>query len=105
MYVDNDRELLAELAAMFSNDSPGLLKKAREAVEKNDAATLERAAHTLKGRLAFFGIDYLRDKALRLETMGRLRFLEDAAELLADIENEIERILPEFDALGREQGK
>jgi two-component system, sensor histidine kinase and response regulator len=104
-YVDNDRQLLAELAAMFLQDTPNLLLKAREAIEQDDFSGLERAAHTLKGRLAFFGIDFLRDRALRLESMGRLRLLDDAPELLAEIEAEIERILPEFDALSREQGK
>jgi HPt (histidine-containing phosphotransfer) domain-containing protein len=105
MYVDNDRKLLAELAAVFSQDSPSMLRKAQEAIAQNDSPELERIAHTLKGRLAFFGIDFLRDKALRLETIGRLRVLDDAAELLAEIESDIERILPEFDALSREQGK
>jgi HPt (histidine-containing phosphotransfer) domain-containing protein len=104
-YVDNDRKLLAELAAMFSQDSPGLLLKARDAIMGDDSSVLERVAHTLKGRLAFFGIDFLRDKASRLETMGRLRVLDDAQELLAEIQAEIERILPEFDALSREQGQ
>jgi HPt (histidine-containing phosphotransfer) domain-containing protein len=104
-YVDNDRILLAELAAMFLQDSPTLLGKARDAIVQNDASSLERVAHTLKGRLAFFGIDFLRDKASQLETMGRMCYLNDASELLAELETEIERILPEFEALSQEPGK
>jgi two-component system, sensor histidine kinase and response regulator len=104
-FVDNDRRLLAELASMFTQDCPRLAIKMRESMDRKDFSELERAAHTLKGRLAFFGVHDIRDKALRLETMGRLQVLDGAPELLAEIEAEINRIIPEFDALSREQGE
>jgi two-component system, sensor histidine kinase and response regulator len=105
VHVDGDKQLLAELAAMFAQDCPRLLLEARESIAQMDHSSLERAAHTLKGRLAFFGIHDLRDKALRLETMGRMQLSDEASESLAEIEAGIERIIPEFNALSREQGK
>ena len=105
VYTDGDKDLLAELAAIFTQDCPRLLLEARESIAQMDHSKLERAAHTLKGRLAFFGIHDLRDKALQLEIMGRNRVSGEAVEALAEIEAEIERIIPEFNALSREQGK
>jgi two-component system, sensor histidine kinase and response regulator len=103
VHVDGDKQLLAELAAMFAQDCPRLLLEARESIAQMDYPKLERAAHTLKGRLAFFGIHDLRDKALRLETIGRMQLLDGARESLAEVEAGIESILPEFSALSREQ--
>jgi two-component system, sensor histidine kinase and response regulator len=105
VHVDGDKQLLAELAVMFVQDCPRLLMEARESIAQMDHSKLERAAHTLKGRLAFFGIHDLRDKALRLETMGRAQLSDQAPELLAEIETEIEFIIPGFNDLSREQSK
>jgi two-component system, sensor histidine kinase and response regulator len=105
VHVDGDKQLLAELAAMFAQDCPRLLLEARESIAQMDYSKLERAAHTLKGRLAFFGILDLRDKALRLETIGRMQISDGARESLAEVEAGIESILPEFSSLSREQGE
>lgn len=104
-HVDSDRRLLAELAEMFSQDCPRLLLEARESIVQEDYQKLERVAHTLQGRLAFFGVHDVRDKALRLETMGRIHSLNEALETLAEIEADIALIIPEFDTLSREQEK
>jgi two-component system, sensor histidine kinase and response regulator len=104
-HVDSDRSLLAELAEMFSQDCPRLLIEARESIAQEDYERLERVAHTLQGRLAFFGVHDVRDKAMRLETMGRMHGLGEAPETLAEIEAAIALIIPEFDTLSREQAK
>lgn len=103
--VEGDRQLLAELAAVFSQDYRSLLLEARKSISSGDHFGLERAAHTLKGRLAFFGMENLRDRALRLEIMGRTRSLSGAGECLTGIEADVERVIPEFNALSREYGK
>jgi HPt (histidine-containing phosphotransfer) domain-containing protein len=102
-HVEGDLQLLAELAAMFLQDYPRFLKEARESILGNDHSTLEREAHTLKGRLAFFGINRLREKALNLEMMGRNHDLTQALQALTEIEIEMESILPEFESIAREQ--
>jgi two-component system, sensor histidine kinase and response regulator len=99
VHVDGDKQLLAELAAMFAQDCPRLLLEASESIVQLDYSGLERTAHTLKGRLAFFGIHDLRDKALRLETIGRMQLLDGAGESLAEVAAGIDSILPEFSAL------
>jgi HPt (histidine-containing phosphotransfer) domain-containing protein len=102
-HVDGDRQLLAELAELFSQDYPRLLEEIRSSIPKIDFSALERGAHTLKGRLAFFGIHRVRDMASDLEIMGRTGNLSQAMQSLKIIEVEMERILPEFDALAREK--
>lgn len=102
-HVDGDRELLAELAALFLKDYPRLLEEMRKGILQSDFSGLERGAHTLKGRLAFFGILRVREMALGLEMMGRGHDLAQAGQSLAAIETEMKGVLPEFEALVREQ--
>ncbi|MBN1566274.1 MAG: Hpt domain-containing protein [Acidobacteria bacterium] len=102
-HVDGDRQLLAELAALFLKDYPRLVREMREFLIRTDFAGLERTAHTLKGRLAFFGIQRVREMALKLEMMGRGQELAHAEQLLASIETEMKNVLPEFVGLAREQ--
>jgi HPt (histidine-containing phosphotransfer) domain-containing protein len=100
-HVDGDRQLLAELAALFVQDYPRLRDEARESILKGDHSSLERAAHTLKGRLAFFGIQQAREQAIALEMMGRIGDLSRAKQALADVEREMESVLLEFESLCR----
>jgi HPt (histidine-containing phosphotransfer) domain-containing protein len=102
-HVEGDLQLLAELASLFLQDYPRFLNSAWESIRQGDGPVLEREAHTLKGRLAFFGIPGVREKALDLEMMGRTRDLIGASQKLAEIEKEMEGMLPEFESLAREQ--
>jgi len=104
-HVDGDRQLLAELAELFLQDYPRLLEEIRDSIPKADFATLERGAHTLKGRLAFFGIQRIRQMAMALEEMGKTHDIAHAGQSLVAIQNEMEGILPEFVSLSREQNK
>ncbi len=101
--MDGDAQFLSELAAMFVEDYPRLIEEARTAILQNDHSGLERAAHTLKGRLAFFGVSRIRDQILGLEMMGRQKDLILAPKALSWIEAEMESVLPEFKSLIRER--
>ena len=102
-HVDGDRQLLAELAELFLQDYPRLLEEMRQAILKLDFPVLERAAHTLKGRMAFFGIESVRAIALELEMMGRAHDSARTGQSLAAIEDEMKAVLAEFEALVPEQ--
>jgi HPt (histidine-containing phosphotransfer) domain-containing protein len=102
-HVDGDRQLLAELSSMFVQDYPRLLDAARHSIVQDDFSGLERAAHTLKGRLAFFGIHKAREQALELEMMARNNDLSRARQALDEIEAEMEGVLAELESLAREQ--
>ncbi len=104
-HVDGDRELLAQLSSMFLKDYPRLMNTVRDSILNNDYSSLERAAHTLKGRLAFFGVHEVREKARELEAIGRSGDMNRASRTLTEIEAAMEGILPEFESLAREQNK
>ncbi|HTY64255.1 MAG TPA: Hpt domain-containing protein [Acidobacteriota bacterium] len=104
-HVDGDIQFLAELAELFLQDYPRLVEEMRRAILQNNHSELERAAHTLKGRLAFFGLNAMRDRLFTLETMGRERDSASTKQVLAEIESAMGRILPEFTILVREQGR
>jgi len=104
-HVDGDIQFLAELAELFLQDYPRLMEEMRHSILQSNHSDLERTAHTLKGRLAFFGLNRMRDKLFGLEMMGRERNSTNSKRLLAEIESAMERILPEFTSLVREQGR
>ncbi len=104
-HVDGDIQFLAELAELFLQDYPRLLGELRLSILQGNYSDLERAAHTLKGRLAFFGLNQMRDKLFGLEMMGRERNFTNSKQALAEIEFAMERVLPEFTALVREQDR
>jgi HPt (histidine-containing phosphotransfer) domain-containing protein len=104
-YVGGDIQFLAELAELFLQDYPRLMEEMRHSIRLSNHSDLERAAHTLKGRLAFFGVNAMRDKAFGLEMMGRERNSTNAVQALAEIESAMEGLLLEFNSLVREQGR
>jgi HPt (histidine-containing phosphotransfer) domain-containing protein len=101
--VDNDRRLLAELATIFLQDYPRLRNEIQQSLLQDDHSSLERAAHTLKGRLAFFGIHTAIEQAGALEKMGRTNDLSCARQTVAEIDAEMKSILLELESLTREQ--
>lgn len=100
-HVDGDAQLLSELAEMFVQDYPRMSEDLREGILHNDCDAVERIAHTLKGRLAFFGIERMRDKLSELEKMARENDLTVSLELLTEIRAGMEPILMAFESLIR----
>lgn len=90
--VGGDQKLLRELVDVFSKDGPQLLREIGDAIRSGDAAALNEAAHSLKGMVAFFGIQSATDAAYRLEKLGRQGELRDAAAAFADLVREVGRI-------------
>ena len=53
--VAGDRELLEQVIETLVAECPGMMDSIRQSFQERDAATLRRAAHTLKGGLRIFG--------------------------------------------------
>ncbi|HID64148.1 MAG TPA: response regulator, partial [Anaerolineae bacterium] len=85
-------EAAPELIALFLDDALKLLVDLRETVAQGDAEGLQRAAHTLKSSGATLGAMTLSALCRELETMGRAGTLEGAAEKVAQVEAEYERV-------------
>ena len=95
--LDGDAQLLGELIEAFLGDSGSLLQQVSDAVTSQDPVALERAAHKLSGTVSIFGSRPAMQAARALETMGRNRNLPHAAEVLAQLKDQMEAL---EDALG-----
>ena len=73
------------------------MKAAAEAVEAGDPAALRIAAHTLKGSLRYFGNTVVADYAFTLEKMGRAGGLSGTRQILADLQREVARLVPQLE--------
>jgi PAS domain S-box-containing protein len=91
--VDGDRELLAELVQIFTEESPRALTELHRAVSAADALGVAHAAHTLRGSVSSFGAQPTASVALVLETMGRAGTLEGAAVQLAALERDVHELV------------
>ncbi len=87
--VGGDEKLLEELIALFLQEYPRLLAELWAAGDRGDCVALTRAAHTLKGQIAFFGAVSAYELVLRLEMMGREGKLEGYRDDCSSLETEM----------------
>lgn len=87
--IDGDRELLAQMFAVFEPDADRRLKLIHEAVRTGDTATLMAEAHALKGSVGNFFATPVFETAYQLENMGRDGETTGAPEVLATLEQQV----------------
>jgi len=68
--VDGSEDLLTELAGLFIEECPEMMRQVRGAIDAGDAPALQRAAHSLKGSARIFATAAATEAARRLEMMG-----------------------------------
>jgi two-component system, sensor histidine kinase and response regulator len=84
--ISDDRELLCELIGMFQADCPRLLQQVHAAIEANDAESVERTAHLMKGSASNFAATEVVRVAQRLESIGRGGDLREARDVYRSLE-------------------
>jgi two-component system, sensor histidine kinase and response regulator len=99
--VEGDRELLEDLVRLFLDECRATMKEIREAMVERDAGQLERLAHTMHGSSASLGANQVSQAASALEMRARSGAMEAAGELVEILQGEIDRVLPELQALVR----
>jgi PAS domain S-box-containing protein len=92
--VGDDWNLLQELAELFLFECPRILSDLRTAIAEGTPAKVKAAAHSLKGSVDNFAARAAFEAASRLEMLGRSGNLGGAAEALAVLEKEMERLVP-----------
>jgi PAS domain S-box-containing protein len=100
--LDQDRDLLAELAELFLSEAPALLEAVRAAVARGDAQAVDRAAHKLKGSVGNFGASETQEAALALELMGRAGDLGGAPAALDRLDRALQGFCRMLDKIRRE---
>jgi CheY-like chemotaxis protein len=84
--------LFAELVGLFLGDTPARIQQIMKALDENDAATLERAAHALKSSAANLGALKLSSLCKEIEAAGRERNVPKAAAFAGRTAGEFERV-------------
>ncbi|MEX0702985.1 MAG: response regulator [Planctomycetales bacterium] len=88
--LDDDEDLLQELAETFLEALPGWMREVRAAVASGDATAIGRSAHTVKGAVSNFGCGPAYRAACDLEQAGRAGGAGDARDALPRLESAIE---------------
>ena len=99
--VEGDRELFEELARLFAEECRKNIPEIRRALERYDAQLLERLAHTMKGAAANLGAKNVSEAAFALEKQARSGALDHAGESIENLQQEIDRLLPEIESFCR----
>ena len=87
--VGGDEDLFREIAGIFFEEYPVLMAEIRVAVAQQDRASLERAAHSLKGCVANFGARAATELARDLELSGRRGELLSLGPLVSRLDQEL----------------
>lgn len=90
--LGGDEALAVEMIEIFGAEAPGMLAALRAGIDANDANTVQRAAHNLKGSVSVFGGRPATRSALALEGMGREKSLASARSAMATLEREVDRL-------------
>ncbi len=90
-FAAGDETLMRTVRESFYQEYPDLLQKLKTGIADRDAATVQRAAHTLKSGLRYIGCVGVSEKATRLEELAENQRVNSEAEsiyqtLQADIE-------------------
>jgi CheY-like chemotaxis protein len=103
--VGGDVSLMKELVRVYLATCPQMIAELRQAVERGDAAAVQRTAHTLKGMVGQLGARTAYDVALRIEAMGRQRDLSQAGAACAALADALDRVHPAVVRLLDEGGR
>jgi two-component system, sensor histidine kinase and response regulator len=90
--LDGDAELLSMLITVYLEDSMELLSRLSAAIEVRDAASAERAAHSLKGLASNFDAFPAVEAALVIETAARQGDWPAMTGGLPTLEQEVSRL-------------
>jgi len=90
--VEGDRAFFQEMLQHFVTSLPDQIKTFALVLEEGDAEKLAQQAHRLKGSAATLGAEGIASVALRLEHIGRDNSLEEAGQVLCELEGELTRL-------------
>jgi HPt (histidine-containing phosphotransfer) domain-containing protein len=89
---DGNGQFLRELVQIFVTDTPRRIQELSDALAAKDAATVMRAAHSMKGSAGNFGAAKFAGVNRDIEAKARDGKLEPVAALLPQLHAEFERV-------------
>jgi HPt (histidine-containing phosphotransfer) domain-containing protein len=99
--LSGDRQLLRELAVMFTEDAPAMLQELEEAADRQDTETACRIVHSLRGLCSTFFAKDVVNLVLRIEHDVKSDNLETLRQRgIDDLKCSIENLMNELRASG-----
>jgi two-component system, sensor histidine kinase and response regulator len=89
-----DEALLHDIVEAFLEEGPRRMGEVRTAIDTKNYELLNRAAHTIKGSMRYFGAQALFDRAQALEKLGAEQSLDGAEEKYAALQQQFAALLP-----------
>ncbi len=96
--VQGDIGLLRDIVTTFLDECPRMLDGIQQSLRGQQYRDLQRAAHTLKGSMRYFGAKAAFDRAYELECQARDGQLQTADETLQFLRAELDHIKPDLQA-------
>jgi HPt (histidine-containing phosphotransfer) domain-containing protein len=97
----NDRELVAEIVALFLADRENQFVQMREALEAGDYSKLSAVAHSVKGSFGTLGAMACWSRAQQLEYAAKRCDRNNCCDLLPALEDALHTLLPHLQALSQ----
>jgi len=97
--VDDDMELLQELATLFLEDIDATLGEIAEAFKNDDLEALHRYTHALKGSVANFAADAVFNAAKQADDLARNEIREGLPAALEQLREQIQRFRTELEEI------
>jgi two-component system sensor histidine kinase/response regulator len=102
---EGEPDFVGELIELFLHDAPPQLAALRDAIEEEDADSVELIAHTLKGSSGSMGAKKMAEICGELQNVGASGVPARAPRLFERLEEEFGRVRPALEAeLARSQG-
>ncbi len=90
-----DEEMIGQLVEVFAETYPGILSELKNSIVLKDFKVIERSAHSLKGMVANFFSETIKEDCFALEKMGKDKALKNVDQYIEKIESNIPRLLEE----------
>lgn len=87
--VDGDAELLRELVEIFVAESPALLQRIGNGIERQSFEEVTKFSHKLKGSALQFSGAGVASLAATLERMGQEKSLQNANQVFSNLQREM----------------
>lgn len=102
--IDGDRQLLADVINAFLETLPNSITAIEASIREQDAVTLERHAHSLKGELMALGATPASKVALRLEMLAREKQLAETGQVVVELRQQLSGLQEPLAAFAQEFG-
>ena len=99
---DQNPTLLQELVELFQESTPARLTELRQALKRRDAKGMRQIAHTINGTAGQLGAVRMAQTCAAIETLARVGSLKGTRELMDQLERDFERACGDLLAVARE---